>query len=70
MEQAKQALMEVVILPMIRPDIFSGLRAPIRGLLLFGPPGNGKTFIAKAVASQAQATFFSISASSLTSKWV
>ena len=51
-------------------DIFTGLRGPPKGLLLFGPPGTGKTLIGKCIASQSGATFFSISASSLTSKWV
>ncbi len=70
LEHAKNTIREIVIWPMLRPDIFTGLRGPPKGLLLFGPPGTGKTMIGRCIASQARATFFSISASSLTSKWV
>ncbi|KAI5148249.1 fidgetin-like protein 1 [Enteropsectra breve] len=70
LEDVKKAINEIVIWPMLRPDIFTKLREPPKGLLLFGPPGTGKTMIGKCIASQCSATFFSISASSLTSKWV
>ncbi|XP_057306460.1 fidgetin-like protein 1 [Hydractinia symbiolongicarpus] len=70
LEFAKKTIQEIVIWPMLRPDIFTGLRGPPKGLLLFGPPGTGKTLIGKCIASHSNATFFSISASSLTSKWV
>ncbi|KAJ3175933.1 hypothetical protein HDU87_005597 [Geranomyces variabilis] len=67
---AKATIRETVVFPMQRPDIFCGLRSPAKGVLLYGPPGTGKTLIGKTIASQCHAKFFSITASSLTSKWI
>lgn len=70
LQRAKQALQEAVILPMLRPDLYTNLRSPPRAVLLYGPPGTGKTLIVKAVAYESKCSLFSCSASSLTSKWV
>jgi len=68
LKDAKQALQEAAILPLMRPDLFSGLRKP-RNILLYGPPGTGKTLLVKAVAHESSCMLFVCTASAMTSKW-
>jgi vacuolar protein-sorting-associated protein 4 len=70
LENVKQALREAIVLPIAKPQLFTGARKPWSGILLFGPPGCGKTLLAKAAATECKATFFSASSADLLSKWL
>ncbi len=69
--EIKQELKQIVEWPLKYPEIFSrvGIKPP-RGVLLFGPPGCGKTLLAKAVATESGANFITIRGPEILSKWV
>ncbi|HET9919881.1 MAG TPA: CDC48 family AAA ATPase, partial [Ktedonobacteraceae bacterium] len=69
--KTKDTLTEAVEWPLRYPEIYSNAKVePPRGVLLAGPPGSGKTLIARALANQCEASFISIKGPELLSKWV
>ncbi|OBH08508.1 AAA family ATPase [Mycobacterium sp. E1747] len=71
MAEARQALTEAVLWPLQHPDTFARLGVePPRGVLLYGPPGCGKTFVVRALASTGQLSVHSVKGSELMDKWV
>ncbi len=71
MAEAKQALTEAVLWPLQHPDTFARLGVdPPRGVLLYGPPGCGKTFLVRALASTGQLSVHAVKGSELMDKWV
>jgi len=71
LEEVKQDLIEAVEWPLRKPEIFKRLGIhPPKGILLYGPPGCGKTLLAKAIATESEANFITIKGPEIFSKWV
>jgi len=71
LDDVKQELREKVIEPFLHPEIYERFKVKVGGgILMYGPPGNGKTYIAKAVAGELDAAFFNVNASQIKDKYV
>lgn len=70
LKETKQSLQEAAVWPLLKPQLFTGLRKAHRGILLYGPPGTGKTLLIKALAAATKSTFMVVNVSDIANKYV